>query len=298
MENRKSLSLVICTYNRDKFINAALQSLNKQSLDKANYEVIIVNNNCTDNTATIVDAFIKNHPEIDMRQVFETNQGLSFARNRGIKEAKYDIITYMDDDGIAAPDFLEKILNYLQKNKKVIGIGGKVIPLYETKEPDWYNPFLRMMVTAFDFGEQVFKCKGKRYPAGCNMTYTKQLLIDSGGFNNALKWRTDDKYIYNVVSQINDNIYYVPSIKVQHFIDDYRTTDENFDKLSRLLGSEERLRIGASNFFPFIGKVAEYVFKYFASILIAFYFGIKGQWVKGKYVIRFRKLALEGLLKG
>ncbi|MEL6942904.1 MAG: glycosyltransferase family A protein, partial [Bacteroidota bacterium] len=125
------LSTIICTYNRDKFIAQALQSLAQQSLNETQYEVIVVNNNCTDNTSTIVNDFIAANPELDIKQVFEHNQGLSFARNRGIREAKYDIITYMDDDGVAEKTYLEKIVSYFEQHPNVVGIGGKVIPIYE-----------------------------------------------------------------------------------------------------------------------------------------------------------------------
>ncbi|MEM6699956.1 MAG: glycosyltransferase, partial [Bacteroidota bacterium] len=232
-----------------------------------------------------------------IRQIFEGNQGLSFARNRGLQEAKYEIVSYIDDDGIAEPQYLEKIVRYFKEHPEVAGIGGKVIPIYEVEEPAWYNPFLRMMVTAIDFGAQTFKCKGKKYPAGCSMTYRKHLLLEVGGFNNALKWRADDKYIFHQVSKINDEIYYYPEIKVGHHIDKSRTTDENFDRLSRLLGSEERLRISSSKEGNYFVKLFEFVFKYFASLLIALFYALKGQWIKGKYVIRFRYLALLAFIQ-
>lgn len=291
------ISIIICTYNRDKFIEDALKALVQQTLSPSDYEVIVVNNNCTDQTTEIVNAFIENHPNIAIRQIFESNQGLSFARNKGLQEAKYDVVSYIDDDGIAEPKYLEKIVRYFEEHPEVVGIGGKVIPIYEVEEPAWYNPFLRMMVTAIDFGDKTFKCKGKKYPAGCSMTYRKQLLLETGGFNNALKWRADDKYIFHQVSKISDEIYYYPEIKVGHHIDKARTTDENFDRLSRLLGSEERLRISSSKEGNYWTKLLEFIFKYFASILIALFFTLKGQWIKGKYIIRFRYLALLGFIQ-
>ncbi|MBT8232980.1 MAG: glycosyltransferase family 2 protein [Saprospiraceae bacterium] len=290
------ISVIVCTYNRERFIKDCLDHLFNQTLDKQLFEVILVNNNCTDNTKQIVDQYALDNPSLNLRQVIETNQGLSFARNRGIKEAQSDLICYIDDDGMASKDYLEKIISYFNDNVSVIGIGGKVIPIYETEEPLWYNDFLRMMVTRIDFGDKVFKCYGKKYPAGCSMIYKKEWLEKAGGFNNALKWRADDKYIFNAISKYNDEIYYYPKISVGHHIDAQRLTDENFDKLSRLLGSEERLRILSNKKYAFLPKLGEFIFKYFATYLIAFYYLLKGQWIKGKYVIRFRWLALLGYL--
>jgi len=171
-----------------------------------------------------------------------------------------------------------------------------VIPIYETEEPKWYNDFLRMMVTRIDFGDKPFRCYGKKYPAGCSMIYKKDWLIKAGGFNNALKWRADDKYIFHALSKLTNEIYYNPEISVGHHIDKERTTDKNFDRLSILLGSEEKLRILSNKKWAYLPKLLEFIFKYFATYIIATYYMLKGQWIKGKYVIRFRWKALLGYL--
>ena len=292
----RKISLIICTYNREKFIAACLESCYNQSLPKSDYEVLIINNKCTDNTTSIVDLFIKNHPSLNCRQIVESQQGLSFARNRGIGESASQILTFIDDDGIADFNLLAYIVDQFSEFPEYAGIGGKVNPIYETQEPEWYSPYLRMMVTAIDFGEHKFKCLGKKYPAGCNMSYRKKYLIEAGGFNNELKWRTDDKYIFQAVSRINDNIYYIPTIEVQHHIDAARITDANFEKLSKMLGSEEKIRILSINKWLYPAKLLEYLFKYIASFLIAIGYSLKCKAVKGKYIIKFRWYALKGII--
>ena len=289
---KEKISVIVCTYNRVKFIPDALDHLVQQDLDPSEYEIIIINNNSTDNTEQIVTDYIKHNTTHNFRQVFESNQGLSFARNRGLKESKHPLICYIDDDGYASSNYLSSIQNIMNDNAKIVGIGGKVIPQYEDKEPEWYNPYLRMMVTAIDFGDKPFKCYGKKYPAGCSMIYRKHILEEAGGFNNDLKWRADDKYIYHQVKKISDEVYYRPDIWVHHQIDKDRTTDQNFDRLSGLLGSEERLRILGKKAWAYPFKLAEFIFKYFASIILAIGFALKGQAIKGKYTIRFRWLAL------
>ena len=288
----EKVSVIICTYNRAKFIKSSLSHLTKQTLANDQYEIIVVNNNCTDDTGKLVNKFILDNPECNISQFMETNQGLSFARNRGLKEAKHELICYIDDDGNAEVGYLEKIVKIFSENPEYVGVGGKVIPVYEEVEPEWYNPFLRMMVTAIDFGDKPFKCRGKKYPAGCSMIYKKTILELAGGFNNDLKWRADDKYIFHAVSKISTEIYYRPELTVEHHIDAARTTDENFDRLSGLLGSEERLRIKGKKRWAYPFKLIEFVFKYFASIAIAIYYILTGRLSKGKYVIRFRWLAL------
>src|SRR6187551_33999 len=184
-----SISVIICTYNRDKFIGEALNCLAKQTLPTGNFEIIVVDNRSTDNTASIAKKFIADHPELQARYVMEPNKGLSFARNRGIQEARASIVTYIDDDAEVTPHFLESIVSFLQANSSVVGVGGKVIPKYsESGEPKWISKYLK----------------------GCNMTYTKEILQKAGGFNNELTFRSDDKYIFHQVTKISDNVYYVP----------------------------------------------------------------------------------------
>src|SRR6185295_3889232 len=119
-----AISVIICTYNRDKFIGEALNCLAKQTLPAEDFEIIIVDNRSTDNTASIAKNFIADHPGLQARYVMEPNKGLSFARNRGIQEARASIITYIDDDAEVSPRFLESIINFMRGNSNVVGVGG------------------------------------------------------------------------------------------------------------------------------------------------------------------------------
>lgn len=297
-DNLHNISLIICTYNRQQFIGDALESISSQTLAHDRFEIIIVNNNSTDSTEQICLDFIKSHLEIDCKYVIETRQGLSFARNKGLQEAKYDIITYIDDDAFAKPDFLEQLSNYFNQYSQTAGVGGKVIPRYEIAEPAWMNKWLYGFVTKVDHGEKIKKFSGNQYPSGCNMTYRKDLLLQVGGFNNKLKWRADDKYIYFKIKEISDEIVYLPAAVVEHQIDAERTSDENFFKLSRKFGSEESIRVRDLGALPFFKKIIEFLIKFGGSIILAIPFVLKGQFSKGKYIIIYRYLALIGLISG
>lgn len=296
MNSKPRISVVICTYNRDKWIRNALESTVNQTLDSLAYEVIVVNNKCTDNTEQIVLDFIANHEDFNIRMVLEESQGLSFARNRGIEEANSDIILYMDDDGVADATLFEEIATYMEQHTDVIGIGGKVTPIYEGQPPKWLNPYLIMMVTAIDYGEESFQFEGKKYPPGCNMTYRKSVLQQVGGFNEDLKWRVDDKYIFLKAQEVSKNIRYIPTLNVGHNIDEDRTTDENFDNLSLKLGHDERRRVKSQGVSAYLVKVLEYTFKWVASVGLGLVYAIRGKALAGRYIIRFRWQCLLGLL--
>jgi glycosyltransferase involved in cell wall biosynthesis len=294
------LSIVVCTYNRDKFIAECLLCLSKQTLSNNNFEVIIIDNSSTDNTAKIVKDFISKHPDLSYRYIYEAKKGLSFARNRGIEESIHDIITFIDDDAEAVPVFAEKILLFLQLHPKAAGIGGKVIPKYsETEEPVWMSKYLNGYVGKVDNGDHVRVFEGDmKYPIGCNMTYRKELMLQAGGFNNQLTFRGDDKHIYYAVASINNKIYYLPEALLYHNIDKERLSFINFKKLFLKTGNEERIRVKTE-----IGNIAvvkkffEYLFKLGASFLLWFYFIIKRKGIKGRYVMYSQWFTLLGFFK-
>ena len=84
------ISIIICTYNREKYIGPLLESIAKNDYPKSEYEILLVDNNCTDNTHSICNMFAQQHADVKFRYVVEPEQGLSAARNKGIKEAKGD----------------------------------------------------------------------------------------------------------------------------------------------------------------------------------------------------------------
>ncbi len=221
---KSGISIVVCTYNRQKFIYNCLQCLSLQTLPHNAFEVILVDNNSTDKSAEIIKQFIENNPHLPFRYIFESSKGLAFARNRGISEATFDIITFIDDDAEAIPEFGKIILNFMLAHPGAAGAGGRILPKYSEKgAPDWMSKYLAGYVGNVDLGAPVRIFEGKmKYPAGCNMTYRKEILLRAGGFNNKLTFRSDDKQIYHAIKPLNDKIYFLPDALVYHNIDNER----------------------------------------------------------------------------
>jgi len=299
-ENLFEISIIICTYNREKFLPEALESIKIQDVDRYRFELIVIDNFCTDNTSNIVNSFINQNPEIHIKYYFESNKGLSFARNRGITESKSPIISYIDDDVILPKTYINEVLDFFESYPTAVGMGGKVIPKYEDeKEPIWMNKYLNGFVAKVDHGETVKKfSKDMKYPAGCNMTYKKSVLLEVNGFNNELKFRSDDKYIFKKVSEISNEIYYLPDAWLYHYIDNTRLEPVNFKKLFMKTGNEEKRRIlSEGSFLEFISKLIELMFKFTASLIIFLSFVTKGYFLKGKYVVLSQWYTLIGYLK-
>ena len=124
---RPDVSAVISTYNRCEMLGVALDRLLDQQSCEVSYEVIVVDNNSTDRTRQMVESFIE-RGHSNLHYIFEPRQGVSHARNAGIKRALAPIIAFADDDVVVAQDWIEIIKREFDAHTGVDCLGGKVLP--------------------------------------------------------------------------------------------------------------------------------------------------------------------------
>jgi glucosyl-dolichyl phosphate glucuronosyltransferase len=289
------ISCVICTYNRERFLHSSIESLANQTLDRELYEVVIVNNNSTDNTDHIAQQLIEKYKEnVNFTYVIESKQGLSHARNRGISEAKGEYICYIDDDAIASPDFLKNIVDFFESNPEAAGVGGKIIPEYVDGKPEWMNHFMEGLVSKVDNGEKIFEYNGSKFPIGCNMTYKKSILLEIGMFDPDLGRKgnsgeaSEEKDVFFKIFNKGYKVFYLPDIPVKHIIESARLEYPYIQKISAGIGRSERLRVAKLGKIKLLVKFAELIFKFGAALLIALYYSLKLQFSKAKAVVVFR----------
>jgi|BarGraIncu00222A_1022003.scaffolds.fasta_scaffold60571_1 glycosyltransferase involved in cell wall biosynthesis len=295
MINNPEISIIICTYNREKFLPGALISLTNQTLDASRFEILIINNNSTDSTELISSNFITSNPKLNIKYFVETQKGLSAARNRGIKESAGKLVAFIDDDAEVTNDYLETAIDFFDSNPNIDAIGGKIIPVYETgEEPKWLSKYLWGLVTKADYGENTRKYPVSKYPPGCSMVFKKEVFTITGMFNTELFLRSDDKYIFRRLEAANKLYLYFPKLVVNHHIDKERVTFESVKKISLIVGGSERVRLQKSGIIKNIYKIIEYIFKLFAAIIISFGFLSKFEFSKAEYIVKNRWYTLLG----
>ena len=113
VNNALKITALICTYNRAEYLERVFESLERQTLPRTAYEVVIINDGSTDNTAEIVERFKSTLP---IRYFYQDNAGLAAAKNAGIDRAEAPLIVFMDDDDIATPELLEEHVKVHLKN--------------------------------------------------------------------------------------------------------------------------------------------------------------------------------------
>lgn len=135
------ISVILCTYNRAQSLVNALESVATQTLpESVEWEVLVVDNNSRDQTRDVVEDFCRRHTP-RFRYVFEPNQGLCYARNSGVREARGDVLAFVDDDVTVEPGWLDNLTAPL-RNGEWAGSGGMTLP------PEIFTPLVGWLPTA------------------------------------------------------------------------------------------------------------------------------------------------------
>lgn len=211
-------SLVICTYNRQDYLRLNLEAIKAFHFEEVPFEVLVVDNNSTDGTKALVESFKEDIP--GLRYVFEPNQGLSHARNRGYKEAGGEYVIYIDDDAIPYPDFMERV-SFMEQNYKFDAWGGKDIPYFPEGKPGW----LREDYVAVALNhKQVTPLKSREYFVGGVMVLKKNLLEELGGFDVAYGMNgknlgyAEETELQIRMKKAGLNLGFDPALKIKHCI--------------------------------------------------------------------------------
>jgi len=111
-----TVSVIIPVYNDPEGLCTTLDSVCEQTAGCGKYEIIIIDNNSTDNTSSVAQEFAKKHSNINL--VFERNVQSSYAaRNRGIQHSDGEIIAFIDADMIAPSNYIETVIRQMKNNK-------------------------------------------------------------------------------------------------------------------------------------------------------------------------------------
>ena len=297
------LTAVICTYNRAKYIGPLLENIAANDLSKAEYEILLVDNNCTDNTREICDTFASNHPDVNFCYVVETEQGLSAARNKGIKEAKGDIIVYIDDDALVDTWYLRTIVEYMSAHPEIDAVGGPIVPLYETEEPQWMTCYTKELLCGYlYFGDKERTFPGDRYPGGGNAAYRANVFEKVGLFNTDLGRKGDslmgaeEKDIFDKMSSQRMRFMYLPKMILHHIIPQKKLEKDYFDRLTLQIGKSEHQRTLAIGKGKYAKRLFSEAVKWGGTLVLLCLYTISFHPMKGWKLVLFRRNVTKGLL--
>ncbi len=128
-------TIAICTFNRAESLRRTLRSLAALRIpDHLDWEIVVVNNNCTDHTDDVIASFSDWLP---VRREFELQRGLSWARNRAVHAAKGNYIVWIDDDVVVDPNWITAYTKAFHQWPNAVVFAGPIVPRYVEPVPKW-----------------------------------------------------------------------------------------------------------------------------------------------------------------
>lgn len=226
------MTVLICTHNRASQLEGALQSLEAQTLAKKMFEVLVVDNASTDNTAQVVLECAE-RGVLQVRAVKETELGLDAARNRGIRESEGEIVAFLDDDARARDDWAAAILEGFASYPAPV-LGGRVDLIWEAERPVWFSDVLLKYLIHCDYGDSPVEISGAPWLYGTNVAFRKKLFQEIGLFRLDLDRKGDslmgggDTEFFLRARQRGKTLQYLPGVVVGHLVPAQRLTREFF----------------------------------------------------------------------
>ena len=236
------LSIIVCCYNSAKRLPETLAHIANQRVHETlNWELIVVNNNSTDDTELVAQkVWEASGNPAPLRIVFESQPGLSYAREKGMTLAEYDILLWCDDDNWLCDTYVQTAFDILNQDSQIGALGGWCEATFETKKPDWFDSCARYFAVSKQgkkSGDITTK-KGCVYGAGMVLRQSHWQQLKASGFKHLLKDRVgaslssggDTEFCY-ALRLLGYKMWYDERLYFKHFMSDGRLS---LDYVSRL----------------------------------------------------------------
>ncbi len=231
------ITLTICTYNRRESLSETLDTVAGQQCGFP-WEVLVVDNNSTDGTFTMVTERAPSFP-VSLRVEREERRGRSYALNHAIEAARGSVLVFTDDDVNLRPGFIAAHAG-LYTDSEVGGGGGRIIPVMPENTPPWMLEMVERrsggLAGRYDFGDarrEIDPEGGMLFPFGANMSIRREVAEELGGFRVDLGWGKtlvpgEERDLFERVRRKSLRIMYRPEAVVEHRFQSSKATLEYF----------------------------------------------------------------------
>ncbi|MCD8485816.1 MAG: hormogonium polysaccharide biosynthesis glycosyltransferase HpsE [Desertifilum sp.] len=176
------LSVAIPTYNGADRLPKLLEKLRSQfNTDSFSWEIIIIDNNSTDSTAALIQAIQQNwNFPYPLRYCFEAEQGLAFARNRGITEAQGELVAFLDDDNHPDPDWVAQAYQFAQNHPQAGAFGGQIHGEFAISPPANFKRIESFLAIRERGSEpHLYQPQNLSLPPGAALVVRRQVWLDN-----------------------------------------------------------------------------------------------------------------------
>ena len=219
------VSVVVCTYTMDRWdvFTEAVDSALAQTYDPV--EIVLV----VDGNPEVYDRAVEEYGDREDVVIHDNdeNRGISYSRTKGAELASGEIVAFIDDDGVAEADWIEKHVETYEETDAV-AVGGYVAPNWKSEKPDFFPAEFYWLVgcteTGFaEDGEEI------RNGYGSNVSYKRDVFLDVGGYD-VNTGRKGDRHIQaheapvgiRIREAYGQGVVYVDDAVVHHTLFDYR----------------------------------------------------------------------------
>ncbi|MBL8599246.1 MAG: glycosyltransferase [Devosia sp.] len=223
------LSVVVCTLNRHKHLADCLAALGQQTASAADFEVLVVDNGSTDETAIVAKAWASGAG--NRKYIHEPVMGLSKARNTGLRECSGDLVAYTDDDARATPAWVSGIIaRFDQLPPTFAALGGEIDPVFESPRPGWLTDgMLHNYSVSLRWSEVPRTLAAHEWICEANCAYRTEILRRYGGFPERLGRQgaallSGENFVNELMRKDGLQFYFDPTIRVDHLIPSSRLT--------------------------------------------------------------------------
>ncbi|HEV7596315.1 MAG TPA: glycosyltransferase [Gemmatimonadaceae bacterium] len=224
------VSVVICTWNRARLLRKTLEQMTMLDISpETQWELIVVNNNCTDETDSVLKEFQKRLPLV---RLFEPTPGKSHAGNLAVKAAAGDYIVWTDDDVLVDRGWLAAYLDAFTEWPDASVFAGAIDPWFEEAPPPWLEKVFARVANAYaalDHGSTGFAMTYDTYPYGANMALKRSAHLQEPydtrlGPRPNSGIRGEEMKIARALLSAGHTGRWVPEARVRHFIPPERHT--------------------------------------------------------------------------
>ncbi|HZD40562.1 MAG TPA: glycosyltransferase, partial [Terriglobales bacterium] len=261
------VSVIVCAYNAERTMTRCLDSLEK--LNYPNYEVIVVNDGSTDSTREICERYGY------IRLINQDNEGLSAARNVGLKAATGEIVAYTDSDCMADPDWLTYLVERFQSSS-FGAVGGPNLP-----PPDNSLVASCVAVSPGAPAHVLLDDEVAEHIPGCNMAFRREALEAIHGFDPIFRAAGDDVDLCWRLQNKGYKIGFSPAAVVWHFrrntVRDYIKQQKGYGKAEALLYFKHPYRFNVLGQSRWFGRIYGDISTFLLSLQPRIYSGVFGR---------------------
>lgn len=236
------ISVIVCCYNSSLRLPETIRHLAAQEVSSLlQWEVIFVNNNSTDNTSDVIlhEWRKYNLQNVGFKKIDEPRAGQSYARDKGVETAQYNIIVFCDDDNWLCPTYIDTAYFILQNNPGIGAVGGQNVPATDARN---FPPWFEEKQANYAVGKQALQSGDISYREfiwGAGMATRKKLFIDAfskyksllpGRSGKILTSGDDNEYCMRLLF-MGYRLFYNETLRFVHFIPSGRLTEEYINRL-------------------------------------------------------------------